>query len=787
MQSQSFRCFLRLSLLITFLSVLTIQAGAGGHDHLPDLLKQHGSIALLIDPQSGRILDANPAAESFYQLDRATLLSRNIQDFNILGQREVELELQRALNEARQYFIFPHRIATGAIRTVEVHSSAVTLANGQDALLSILHDITGKPIAEESMLGYQARLETLVEERTQQLIESQTQRRSLLLMGLSIQSLLIVLLLYGLYRYRRLSQALNRERRTLLSSQAYNRQLSKAVEQSPDSIVISDTKGNIQFVNEAFLKNTGYTLPEVIGKNPKFRQSGNTPRTTYEDMWRNLLQGNVWRGELINRHKNHSESIEYATIAPVRDEQGNVTHYLSIQQDISAQREAEALVHQLSYFDPLTNLPNRKLLIEWLEKGTGHDQRPLSGGALLLLNIDRFKKFNEAHNLLMGDALLKAFAERLSSIIKEPVSLARTSGDEFALLLGASPDHSVQMSHQALALAECLQNQLETPINVEGECFVITVSIGITTFASGVNERPADILRRADVALHRAKSAGGKQLAFFENAMGEEARRSFNIERALRLAIPNNELALHIQPQVTAQGRVVGAEALIRWHHPEKGLISPGEFIPIAEESDLINDLGNWVLQEACTLIKQLNDAGQALRIAVNISSRHFHQADFVDSIKNLLIQSQASPQCLTLEITESLVINHIDQVISKMNELAELGIHFSLDDFGTGYSSLAYLKRLPINELKIDRTFVQDAPNNPRDAALVETIMAVARHMKLTLVAEGIETQAQADFLNKHGEVVHQGYFYGKPRPIQEWLQQWEQDGVLSDLNSKC
>ncbi|MCH8531031.1 MAG: EAL domain-containing protein [Saccharospirillum sp.] len=782
MQSQSFRCFLRLSLLITLLSAVASHAKAEHPAHLPGLLEQHRSIVLLIDPQSGRILDANPAAESFYKLDRATLLSRSVQDFNLLGQHEVELELARALSDEREYFIFPHRIATGEIRTVEVHSSPVTLDNGQPALLSILHDITGKPIAEESMLGYQARLEALVDERSEQLLESQAQRRTLFLITLVAQSLLILMLLYVLYRYHRLSKELNRERRSLLSSQAYNRQLSKAVEQSPDSILISDAKGNIQFVNDAFLKNTGYSRKEVIGKNPKFRQSGSTPRTTYEDMWRNLLQGNVWRGELFNRRKDHTESIEYATIAPVRDDQGDITHYLSIQQDVSAQREAEAQVHQLSYFDPLTNLPNRKLLIEWLEQGIGVDNRPLAGGALLLLNIDRFKKFNEAHNLLMGDALLKAFAERLSSIIKEGVSLARTSGDEFALLLGTNPDRVGQISHHALALAECIQSRLETPISIEGEFFVISVSIGITTFSSGVDERPADILRQADVALHRAKTAGGKQLAFFENVMGEEARRSFNIERALRLAIPNQELVLHIQPQVNAQRQVVGAEALIRWQHPEKGLISPAEFIPIAEESDLINDLGNWVLHEACTLIKYLNDSGHSMRIAVNISARHFHQADFVDTVKMLLLQSQANPKCLTLEITESLVIDHIDQVIAKMNQLAELGIHFSLDDFGTGYSSLAYLKRLPINELKIDRTFVQDAPINPRDAALVETIMAVARHMKLTLVAEGIENQAQSDFFKDRGEVVYQGYFYGKPKPIQQWLQRWTQEGVLSE-----
>jgi EAL domain-containing protein (putative c-di-GMP-specific phosphodiesterase class I) len=233
---------------------------------------------------------------------------------------------------------------------------------------------------------------------------------------------------------------------------------------------------------------------------------------------------------------------------------------------------------------------------------------------------------------------------------------------------------------------------------------------------------------------------------------------------------------LYLQPQMNARGQVVGAESLLRWQHPKRGLISPGEFIPIAEESDLINALGDWALQKACDVIRQLDTEGHALRIAVNISARHFHQDNFVATVKQILKDTQARPECLTLEITESLVIDHVDQVVAKMEALAALGIHFSLDDFGTGYSSLAYLKQLPIDELKIDRTFVQDAPDNPKDAALIETIIAVAQHMQLTLVAEGIETQAHADFLSQRGDLVYQGYYYGRPEPINDWLTRWQQ-----------
>ncbi|MHA7880224.1 MAG: diguanylate cyclase domain-containing protein [Saccharospirillum sp.] len=529
---------------------------------MPAMLNTHHSIMLLIDPDSGQILDANESAVAFYRLSRGELLRHNIHDFNILGRGEVEAELGRALSDARPYFIFPHRIGTGDIRTVEVHSSPVPLSDGQVALLSILHDITGQPLAEESMLGYQARLEALVAERSDALLNSQRQRRNLFVTGLTAQALLIVLLLYLFLRHRCLSRVLKRERQSQLRSEVHNRQLSMAVEQSPDSIIITNARGQIEYVNDAFLRNTGYQRDEVIGQNPRFRQSGNTPRTTYDAMWQSLLQGKVWRGELINRHKDNTETIEYATIAPVRNSQGEVSHYLSIQQDVSAQRKAEAMVYQLSYFDPLTGLPNRERLIEWLTQYCGHTQQR---GALLLLNIDRFKKFNEAHTLIMGDALLKSFAHTLSDTLEEHIALARTSGDEFALVFTQAPERAEPVSHHALALAECIQSRLNTPLVIDGEPFVITVSLGITTFDGQRTNKPADVLRRADVALNRAKANGGNQVAFFEDAMGEAARRRFNIELALQNAIPNQELMLYLQPQMNARGQVVGAESLLRW------------------------------------------------------------------------------------------------------------------------------------------------------------------------------------------------------------------------------
>jgi len=299
----------------------------------------------------------------------------------------------------------------------------------------------------------------------------------------------------------------------------------------------------------------------------------------------------------------------------------------------------------------------------------------------------------------------------------------------------------------------------------------VTASLGITLFPLSVDDTPQEVLRRADTALHRAKDAGGNQSAFFDVGMGELTQQRFRIEHELRQGIAAGELRLFIQPQVNAAGQIVSAEALVRWQHPDRGLLPPGVFIPIAEESDLIIELENWVTREACRLMAREEMAGYPLHLSVNISPRHFRQSGFVDWLIELMGQEGNDPGYLTLEITEGMVIENVDELIAKMNRLSKLGIHFSIDDFGTGYSSLAYLKRLPIDELKIDKTFVQDAPTSPDDGALVETILAIAKHLHLKVVAEGVETMAQADFLNARAEVIHQGYLYGRPEPAEGFL----------------
>ncbi len=333
----------------------------------------------------------------------------------------------------------------------------------------------------------------------------------------------------------------------------------------------------------------------------------------------------------------------------------------------------------------------------------------------------------------------------------------------------------VMATRRTLVVAEKIHATLRDPLDVGEETVNITASLGLALFSDAPDETPEDILRRADTALHRAKAAGGNQSALFETSMGETAEQRFRVERELRNAIPAGELRLYLQPQVDVAGNLMGAEVLVRWQHPQRGLLPPGVFIPIAEESDLIVDLGAWVLAETCALMAREEMAGYPLRLSVNLSPRHFRRTGFVPWIRDLLAAYGADPSRLTLEVTEGLMIDNLGEVIARMSELAALGIHFSVDDFGTGYSSLAYLKRLPIHELKIDKTFVQDAPSDPDDAALVETILSVARHLHLQVVAEGVETEAQAAFLNARGQVIHQGYLYGRPEPAETWIARWK------------
>ncbi|MFN9469941.1 putative bifunctional diguanylate cyclase/phosphodiesterase [Acidovorax sp.] len=578
--------------------------------------------------------------------------------------------------------------------------------------------------------------------------------------------------------YLRRVQEAQQTASSLAASEAELRKLLRAVEQSPESIAITDLTGRIEYVNAAFLARTGYARDEVLGQPSALVSSNGMAPAQRLGLRDTLARGENWAGEQVNRRKDGVEIIEAVVVAPIRQTDGHISHYVELKQDITERKRAAEEIHRLAHFDALTSLPNRRMLVDrlaTLQWRTGRAScTPGALHALVLLFLDRFTIFNDARGSEMGDRLLCAVALRLSALLPEQGLLVRVAGDEFAIVLHDLATQGPQASRRALAFAEQVQAQLLQPMRLEGYAdeAQLGASIGITLYPQSPADSPQEALRRAGTALHRAKQAGGGRSAFFEEGMGEAAQQRFLVERTLRQAIAGDELRLFLQSQVNAQGELTGAEVLVRWQHPRDGLLAPGAFIPIAEESDLIVSLGTWVLAHSCALLALPAMRERKLRLSVNLSARQFRQAGFIPQLRSLLAASGADPALLTLEVTEGLVIDDFDDAVAKIRELGALGVEFSLDDFGTGYSSLAYLKRLPIREIKIDRSFVHEAPTNADDGVLVEGILSVASHFGLRVVAEGVETRAQADFLRQRAPgILYQGYLFGRPEPQEDWL----------------
>ncbi len=560
---------------------------------------------------------------------------------------------------------------------------------------------------------------------------------------------------------------------------------SQVVEQSPVTVVITDLAGDIQYANPKFAETTGYTPTEAAGLNPRIFKSGLFDNNDYQIMWNTLQAGREWRGEFYNRRKDGSYYWESALIAPVRNQQGVITNYLAIKEDITerkateqalletnrklvaATQEASALADMLKRLDPLTGLGNRAALHERLSRMMEEER----SGLLLLANIDRFRMINNALGMERGDEILQQVGERLHRFAGAADMVIRLGADEFAYIMLFDELEIEANKRPSRLLMRDVHREISKAYLLHQEEILLSFSMGGALFSPTDHSSSQDLLRRADTALRKAKADGGNKKVLFEHAMDEAVRERYLIEADLRRGIADNELRLFVQPQFDAAQSLHGFEALVRWQHPERGIVPPIVFIGVAEESGLIVDIGRWVLTEACRLIVRLAGSGRKLPVSVNVSPREFHQRDFVERVKKIITDSGADPQQLVLEVTEGLVISEIETVIRKMDALAALGVHFSIDDFGTGYSSLAYLKRLPISELKIDKTFVQDAPQDANDAVIVETILAIARHMKLRVVAEGVETQEQADFLNACGNVIHQGYLFGRPTEPETYL----------------
>lgn len=526
------------------------------------------------------------------------------------------------------------------------------------------------------------------------------------------------------------------------------------------------------YVNETWLRFTGRSLEQELGAG---WAEGIHPddQTRCAEAYRAAFER---REPFSMEYRLRHASGEYRWVidrsSPRYDTQGQFLGYVGHCMDITEAKRAEAEIEHLAYHDVLTGLPNRVLFLDRLAQALAAARRNRRCGAVMFVDLDQFKRINDVHGHAMGDAVLREVARRLEYHLRQEDTVARLGGDEFVILL---PDLAASLEDAGtivMAVAEKIRSALEHPVSIDGQEYVSGASIGITVFpknAEGVD----DLMREADTAMYRAKERGRNALAYFEPAMQEAVAERFALDHELREAMRDRSFELHLQSQVNADGKVIGAEALVRWHHPQRGLVMPARFIPLAEDSGLIVPMGEWVLREVCLLIARLDTEGRGLRIAVNVSPRQFHQADFVQRVKEILAATGADPSYLTLEITENLLIEHASESVARMTELEALGLRFSIDDFGTGYSSLAYLKRLPLSELKIDKSFVQDVPHDPNDVALVETILSMARHMHFEVVAEGVENEAQLAFLRQQGCERFQGYYFHRPLEMQAWIDQ--------------
>lgn len=671
--------------------------------------------------------------------------------------------------------------------------------------------------------------------------------------------------------------------------------LSRAVEYSPASVIITDPEGVIEYVNPRFSEVSGYSAEEAIGRNPRFIQSGQTPIELYQEMWNTITAGDSWQGVLLNKKKDGDLFWESISISSVKSMDGEITHYIGIKEDVTSRHLAEeeirrfkmaldtsadclflidpetmrfvdfnqtalnemgyskeellamgpqdikpeypraklqayfhelidsdsrqgelATVHECkngdqfpvevrlsalqrqqgdwliialarditerkraeeriayqAYYDALTELPNRRLLYDRLEMELARSRRKGHKGAVLFLDLDNFKIVNDSLGHQVGDDVLRHVADCLTQSLREEDTAARLGGDEFVVLLSEISDDIETAMNETQAVAQKLLQAIETPCNSGGHMLHTTCSVGITVFPAN-GDTPDDILKQADIAMFRAKDRGRNTFQFYMPSMQVAATERLSTEQDLRLAISQEQLSLHYQPQVMADGTIIGAECLLRWQHPRLGMVPPDRFIPIAEDSGLIIEIGNWVLRNACSQLARWQEHGSdriPRRLAVNISPKQFRHPAFVEQIKGIVQDAGVDASGLELEVTEGMLITNLDETIEKMNALRDLGFSFSIDDFGTGYSSLAYLKRLPVSVLKIDKSFVHDITTDPSNATIVDTIIAMAVHLGLEVVAEGVETEAELAFLRSKGCGIYQGYYFSRPLPIAEF-----------------
>lgn len=540
---------------------------------------------------------------------------------------------------------------------------------------------------------------------------------------------------------------------------------------SQEGMLITDAHLSIVRVNQAFTEITGYGSEEVLDKKPNILSSGRHDKAFYKHMWQCLNNQDKWEGKIWNRRKNGDVYAQYLSIAVVYDDLGNVANYVATMTDITKGRAAKEKIANLAYYDPLTQLPNRRLFLDRLSQEIESNSRDGSRAALLFIDLDRFKNLNDTLGHHLGDLLLEQLATRLVSCVRKKDLVARLGGDEFFILLTNLNGSKIECAARAKEFADKVMASFDTPFLLDEQPYSITASIGLTVLSEDLTSIDM-VLKQADIALYQSKANGRNAVCFFENKMQDDITHYVKLERELITAIELMQFELFYQVQVDDKQKPIGAEALIRWNHPELGLVAPGYFIEMAEETGLIVPIGQWVLEAACKQLKAWESIPQmrSLTLAVNISSKQFHQDDFVSHVKYIVKHHGIHPALLKLELTETAFTNNIESLISSMNALKGIGIQLELDDFGTGYSSLQYLKRLPLEQLKIDQSFVREIEYDDNDKQIVRTIISMAHNLQLKVIAEGVETENQKQILLDSGCQRFQGYLFGRPLPADQF-----------------
>jgi len=639
-----------------------------------------------------------------------------------------------------------YRTKTPAILALKHTNIIIENEVGMKDLLGLLSS------PQKSHIG--TRLEQLYLDYYNELQHSASQYRTLLFLAA------ILMLGYGVYAYYRIRRE---DQQLRIAATAFETQ---------EGILITDLNHRIIRVNNAFTRLTGYSAEEAIGQTPEMLKSGLHDKEFYPSMWEEIARNKFWQGEIRSRRKNGEIYLAWlTTTAVVADDDSRVTNYVSVFSDITLRKQAEEQIHQLAFYDSLTKLPNRRLLVDRLRHAMTAGTRKLDHGAILFIDLDNFKVLNDTRGHDVGDLLLIETARRLQECVRGADSVARLGGDEFIVMLEGLGAELDQAAAQARAVGEKVRSTLNLPYRLGEIEHHSSCSIGISLFRDR-DVTVDELLKRADTAMYQAKASGRNALRFFDPTMQAVLENRSMLEVDLRNALSRQHFALFYQIQVNSDNQPIGAEALIRWLHPMRGVVMPDDFISLAEETGLILPIGLWVLETACVQLKawEANPLACELKLAINVSARQFHQPDFVEQVRQVLIKTGAVPNRLKLELTESVVLDDIDDTIAKMHELKQLGVQFSMDDFGTGYSSLSYLTQLPLDQLKIDQSFVHNIDTKHTDAVIVQTIIGMGNILGLEVIAEGVETEEQREFLNRAGCTRYQGYLFNMPVPLEEF-----------------